>query len=143
MSSTIVTVADAVVASLNGNVFTPTFTATRAYRPVFDLVDLTTIHVTVVPKGFTREGGTRGAEQGDFQIDVAVQQKVASDSAEVLDPLMDLVEDIAKFLRRQRPESYTDAICLKVENSPVYSPEHLNEQRVFTSVLTLTYRVMG
>jgi hypothetical protein len=28
-----------------------------------------------------------------------------------------------------------------VENEPIYDPDHLANQRVFTSVLTLTYRI--
>ena len=34
------------------------------------------------------------------------------------------------------------AVWVSITNEPVYAPEHLVEQRVFTSVLTLTYRAM-
>jgi len=44
-------IADAVVTALNGHTFSQPLTAARAYRPVFDLKDMTDLHVTVVPKG--------------------------------------------------------------------------------------------
>jgi hypothetical protein len=32
---------------------------------------------------------------------------------------------------------------VRCENVPIYSPEHLAEKRVFTAVVTLTYRVVS
>ena len=32
---------------------------------------------------------------------------------------------------------------VRTQNEAVYAPEHLAEQRVFTSVLTVTYRTIG
>jgi hypothetical protein len=54
---------------------------------------------------------------------------------------MTLVEEIADHFRTQPLASYPNARCTEVKNEPVYSLEHLDEFRQFTSVITLTYRV--
>lgn len=50
-----------------------------------------------------------------------------------------LVQEIADFLNRRE---MGDAIWKKTENKPVYVPEHLREKQQFTSVLTVTYRMV-
>ena len=84
----------------------------------------------------------RGLAQDDVQIDIGVQQKlssVASEAAEI-DALMNLVQKIAGFVRETR--QFGDAVWLKTENAPIFAPEHLSELRQFTSVITLSLRVM-
>ena len=140
--ATITDIADAVVTELNGHTFSQALTAVRYYRPVFDLGEMKTLHVSVVPKGVTIERADRSHNQYDFAIDVAVQKKFSSGDATELDPLMSLVEEIADFFRLRRLTSYTAAIWVRTDNVPVYAPEHLEEFRQFTSVLTLTFRVV-
>ncbi len=135
-------IADAVVAQLNAGTFSQSFTAERAFLPVFELSDLKSVRVTVVPKGVTIIPGGRSHNQHDYAIDVAVQKKLdAADNAEI-DPLVTLVDEIADFFRLKRLESYPGAIWLKTENEPVYSQEHLDQLRQFTGLLTFTFRVM-
>ena len=55
--------------------------------------------------------------------------------------LSGLVQQIADYLQRQALTDMPYAIWIKVENVPIYDPDHLANQRVFTSVLTLTYRI--
>ncbi len=144
--ATIIDIADAVVEALNtpGEPgFSMPFTAQRSYRPVFDLQDMKTLHVTVVPRGTEMSAAGRGLSQSDVQIDVAVQQKLPTDPAgdmAKLDALMGLVEEVATFVRSKG--KFGDAAWLRTENVPIYSQEHLGEMRQFTSVLTLTLRVM-
>jgi hypothetical protein len=140
--ATITDIADAVVAELNGHTFSQSLTAVRYYRPVFDLGEMQTLHVSVVPKGVTIERADRSRNQYDFAIDVAVQKKFSSGDAAELDPLMALVEEIADFFRLRRLAAYPDAVWVRTDNVPVYAPEHLEEFRQFTSVLTLTFRVV-
>ena len=75
-------------------------------------------------------------------IDIAVQKKFTADTPEVLDPLMDLVQQISDYFQ-MRPLPGVGALWVKTENKPIYAPEHMQELRQFTSVLTLTYRVTG
>jgi hypothetical protein len=100
-----------------------------------------TLHVTVVPRGITLTGLTRGASHQECQIDVAVQKKFdRGDNAE-LDPLMTLVERIVAHFDGRRLAMAGGAVCVKVENRPVYAAEHFERLRQFTSIITLTFRV--
>jgi hypothetical protein len=138
--SIIADIADAVVAELNGHEFSQEFTALRAYRPEYDLREMGDLRVTVVPKAVEMTTAGRGIAQSDIQIDLAVQKKLsACDNAEI-DTLMGLVQEIAEFIRSTG--RFGGAVWVKTENSPIYAPEHLGEMRLFTSVLTVTLRVM-
>ena len=140
MPASIVAIADAVTAELNGNSFSQSFTAQRLYLPVFDLQGMSTLKVTVVPKGITSQSLDRSRDSFDYQIDVAIQKKVANEIA-TIDALMLLAEEIADYFRTNPLSSYPGARCMNVENIPVYAQDHLQELRQFTSVLTLTFRL--
>lgn len=145
MGAMLIDITNAVVAELNGvaaGTFAQTFVAARHYRPQFDLAELKTLRVSVVPKGIAITGLMRSANQHDVSVDVAVQKKVnPADSAE-LDGLMTLVEQIADYFRLRRLTALPMALWMKTENLPVYAPEHMEQKQVFTSVLTLTFRAM-
>lgn len=133
-------IAEAVVAALNGHTFSQPFTAQRAFRPVFDLAEMKDLHVTVVPKGVELFTAGRGLAQSDVQIDIGIQKKLAAGDNAEIDALMGLVQEVAEFVRATG--RFGDAAWIKTENTPIYSQEHLGELRQFTSVLTLTLRVM-
>ncbi|MBI5864862.1 MAG: hypothetical protein HZB38_10205 [Planctomycetes bacterium] len=57
--STVIDIADAVVASLNAGTFSQTFEAERKYQPVFELPDMQTLHVSVVPRSVSITTATR------------------------------------------------------------------------------------
>ena len=143
--------ADAVAAELNAapvQTFEPPFTATRLYRPRFEVEDLADLRVSIVPRGVTVQAATRSAHAYDVQVDVAVQQKLPTPDTEgqvdaFIGSRLALVQQIGDYLRR-RPLLLSEnqqAIWTGMENRPVYAVEHLDELRVFTSVLTLTYRI--
>ena len=135
-------IADAVAAEINAGSFSQPVDAKREYLPHFDLEDMQTLRVTVVPKSVTTLPGGRGHNQHDYAIDVAVQQKLQTADNTEIDALMLLVDEIGDHFRFKRLSSYPNAMWLKTENQPVYAQEHLQEMRQFTSVLTLTFRVM-
>ncbi len=139
--STINQIADAVVASLNASPFSLPFTAERRYQPVFDLSQLQELRVSVVPKSLTVTAATRSDAFFDCAIDIGIQRKVNADDAAALDGLMHLVEEIGDHLRFHKLDAFPSAAWLAIENDPIFSPEHLEKERVFTSVLTVTYRV--
>ena len=135
-------IADAVAAEINAGSFSQPVSATREYLPAFELADMQTLRVTVVPKSVTTLPGGRAHNQYDHAIDVAVQKKLdAADNTEI-DELMTLVDELADHLRFKRLTDYPNAAWLKTENQPVYAQEHLQELRQFTSILTFTFRVM-
>jgi len=142
--SLIVQLADAVKAELNVTTFTPAFIAERRVLPVYELSELTGLRVTVVPKAVEITVSTRAASQHDLTVDIGVQQRVPPESdvdAFVL-LLGGLVDAIADHLRRRELAQLPNVCWVSTTNDPVYAPEHLTEKRVFTSVLTVTYRGM-
>ncbi|MCL2701964.1 MAG: hypothetical protein FWE88_09790 [Phycisphaerae bacterium] len=143
--STITELTDAIVAALNGHSFSRPFTARRCYVPTFDLKDMKTLHVTVVPRGVELSTASRSLIQHDVQVDVAIQQKLPASAdptgdQAAIDALMGLVLEVADVLRAVG--RFGEAQWVKSENSPIYSPEHLEQLRQFTSVLTLTLRML-
>jgi hypothetical protein len=139
--ATIIQIADAVVAQLNAATFSQPLTAARHYAPSFNLPDMKTLHVTVVPRGISSTSLDRRRDTFSYEIDLAVQKKTDMVQAS-LDALMTLVEEIADHFRVGPLASFPDARCMDVKNAPVFSPEHLDEFRQFTSVVTLTFRLV-
>lgn len=138
--SVIVDIADAVVAELNEHSFSLDFTAERAYLPRYELEEMETLRVTVVPSSVQITTVSRAGEQYDYGIDMGVQKRrTTTDDAE-LDGLMDLVEEIADHFTGLTLADPA-AACVEVVNNPIYAPEHLDEMRQYTSVLTLVFRM--
>lgn len=135
-------IAEAVAAALNDGSFSQSFTAERAYLPVYELSELKETRVTVVPKGVAILPGSRSRNQYDYAIDIAVQKKLSrADNAEI-DSLLALAEEIADFFRLRRLPGFPEAMWLKTANEPVYAQEHLDQLRQFTGLLTVTFRVV-
>ncbi len=142
MASELLKVADAVVSELNGAALSMAFTAARHYQPSFDLCEMKELHVSVVPKGIEVSQAGRNTGSFDYKIDIGVQRKYAEESAAELDPLMALVEEIAELFRFKRLARLPEAAWIKTEHACVFAQEHMRELRQFTSVLTLTFRVV-
>ena len=142
----IIDIADAVAAELNAapaGSFTPAFTAVRRVLPAFELSELSELRVSVVPKGVDISGAMRSACLIDCQVDIGVQQKLGGDLDAGVATLCGLVEQIAAYLRRRPLTGAPHTAWVRAQNDPVYAPDHLAQQRTFTSVLTLTYRSVG
>ena len=135
-------VAEAVVAELNATTFSQPIAAVRSYLPRVELADLKTLKVTVVPSSVTVVAASRSQTQRDVAIDVAVQKKLGQEQNVSLDPLLALAEEIVEHFRAKRLDSFPGALCVKTEFKPIYAPEHIEQLRTFTSVLTLTFRVI-
>ena len=142
MKARVTDIADAVVFELNGGSFSQAFTAERAYQPVFDLKDMKDLHVTVVPKSVTTAMASRADDQVDCAVDIGIQKKLTSGDNAEIDALMALVQEIAGFLNRRPLAAAGDVVWVQTTNEPIFSPEHLEQLRQFTSVLTVTYRVI-
>jgi len=143
--SLVIDIADAVTAELNAappGTFTPSFTAVRRVLPVFDLADLADLKVSVVPKRVEITGSTRSASQYEIAVDIGIQKKLGKDLDSEVAALSTLVDQIADYLRRRPLGAAPFASWVSISNEPVYAPEHLAEQRVFTSVLTVSYRAL-
>jgi hypothetical protein len=148
-AAVILQIADAVVAALNGATLSQTFLAERAYVPVHELRDLVTLRVSVVPTGLSLQLLNRSPRHLiDYVVDIGVQKHIDGDAlttAEVLaecDPLMLLAEEIGDLFRgKSLAIAAGAAVCVEIANRPVFAPAHLDEKRVFTSVVSLTFRL--
>lgn len=140
----VIDIADAVAAELNAapaGTFEPAFLAVRRVLPEFELAELAALRVTVVPKAVELSGSTRSLGQCDCQIDIGVQQKLGRDLDGEVAALCSLVDAIAAYLRRRPLAAVPRAAWVRTQIDPVYAPDHLAQQRTFTSVLTVTYRI--
>jgi len=81
------------------------------------------------------------SDQRDLIVHIGVQKKIQADSE--CDALMDLVKEIADYLNRRELTTMPTAFWIATENDPIYSAEDLEQLRQFTSVLRLTYRLLG
>lgn len=139
MSSTILIISDAVVTSLNGASFSMPFTAARRLVPTFDLPELAALQVSVVPRSLARTASGRRDSWLDCTVDIGVQKQVAGDAD--ADALIALTEEIAEHLSHQRLIGAPEAAWLTTATDPLIAAEHLDQQRAFTSVVSVTYRV--
>lgn len=144
----LVAIADAVVSAINGASFTypDPVVAERAYVPLHELDDLAVVKVTVVLRDTSMVTLSRADDDFDFGIDVGVQRKIGTGAMTVAeiraacDPLMLLVEEMLDLFRSRSGLALVPARFIGATVQPVYVAAHLDEKRVFTSVIGLTYR---
>lgn len=139
--SKILNIADAVVAQLNSATLSQPVEAKRLYVPSFDLPDMKSLHVTVVPRELHVRTLDRRRNLYEAEIDLAVQKKFSMGDAAEIDPLVELVEEIADVFRLQRLSSFPGAIWAGTEHRLLYSQEHWDQMNQFTSLLSLTFRL--
>ena len=143
--STVTTVAKAVAAELNRHTrFSIPFKAAFSVKPSFDLAELDTIRVVVVPKSYEIASITRASSKYVATIDIGVMQRIGKMTPEeAVDKLGDLVEEIIEFLKTQTLSDFPAGQVVGITNDPIYVPDHLTGQRTFTSVLTIQYAMLG
>lgn len=140
-----IAIADAVIAELVGAGFSEPLNPQRRFRPEYRFEELDALRATVVPAGLSRSGGTRDGAERQVRIDVALQQRLPSnseDSETRIGELITLIEDVAAHLHRRRFE-FPASICTDAELDPVYAPEHLEMHNAFTGVIRLTFRLLN
>ncbi len=123
-------------AVLNGGQFSQEFTAAARALPEYDLAQLKNLTISIVPKSAEIVNLTRAVTSLEIEVDIAVQRKVSKDLDGDVEELLKLVSELVKFVNRK---NISDAKFKKIVNEPIYSSEHLNEKRLFTSLITVTY----
>ena len=139
------TIADLVVATINASGLG---VAERWYVPVFDPMKSNgLVQISVVPRAVGGESLTRKSDDYTVSVDLAVQKKMPNEvatNAQVkafADPLMFLMESLVDLFRGQPLGSPPYAQCTGFEHPYPYDPGHLDENRVFTSIATLHFKV--
>ena len=140
--STIAAIADAVAAHVNAGTFSQPVNAVRMYQPAFTLEDLADLRVSVVPRTVGIAAASRDSSTFECVVDVGVQKKLPAEGEQgEIDALLDLVEEITDHLRLKRLPDAPEAAWTGIAHEPVVSSESLEQRRVFTSVLSVTYRI--
>lgn len=156
--SVTVQLADAIVATLNranlptapprpsvrpqpSSGFSQTFTATRGYAPIFDLKDMGTLHVTVVPKTIASELVTRGKQSEEsYEIFIAVQKRITLATNSTIDALARLTEEIKEYFEGQAiiALSELNTRCTAATIDLVADWDYLMTKSQFLSLVNLT-----
>jgi len=133
--------AEVIVSRINSGSYSysESFTAARAYVPTWDKTALAAVKVSVVPRTFVSQLEARNIKEREtIDIQVAVQKSVDPFDLDECDALALLVEEIRLRLKGFNPGTTPGLTYLQAANDPIYDPQ-MRENRVFTSVLTLTY----
>lgn len=130
--------ADAVTRELNAHRFAEPFRAERGYLPTYDLAELDQLRVTVVPSQEEGRLDARHTSRHEYTIDVAIQCKPRDITPLYLDPLVRLTQEIADHFRFDTEPGGASLVAPRVRI--LYLTEHLQKQRQFTSVLSLTFQ---
>lgn len=140
--STISALADAVAEHINAGSYAQPVSAVRTYQPAFTLEELGELRVSVVPRTTTVTAASRDSSTYEHVLDVGVQKKLpAEDDQTAIDELLELTEAIGDRLRHTRLAGFPEAAWMGLAHEPIVSSESLEQHRVFTSVLSITYRV--
>ena len=135
-------VADAVRDELAAGQFSMPFKAIRAFRHEQTLPEGKELRVSVVPKGVTVTPASRGVCAHNIEIFVAVMKKIDRADPGVVDPLLGLMEEIVDFFRLRRLEKCPEAAWTGTEVGPMVSIEHLEALKQFTSLVTISFKVI-
>ena len=135
-------IADAIVAELQSGSFSESVTVVRRVLPEYQLSELKALTVTVVPKSVQITNITRESSSYEVAVDIGIQQKISKDTDAEVTRLSGIVTEVVNFLNRRTLAALPQVQFKSVANEPVYAPEHLSENRLFTSIVTLTYKVI-
>jgi hypothetical protein len=132
----------------NGGGLSKQFTARRVYDVTVEARDLAELSVTVALATDESEFLSRGVDQHTIKVQIGIRQQLpqgvdpADESANELwlDDMVAFSESVADLFR---PDALpgTDAQCTDAAIGPIADPTHLRENRVFFSVITLTFFV--
>lgn len=139
MSSQALLAADKVTEFLNSQSFSLPFTAERKFLPYYDLATESDLKVVVVPSSAAYEEATRGQTGVDFSVDIGIQKRLYTPTLEEdAGALMDLVQEVLDALRATRV--FGEFTMVALENDPVFAPDHIDEHRLFTSLIRVFVR---
>ena len=149
MSALVIQIADAMVSTINGATLSQSVMSTRAYVPVYDLQkDLGALKVTVVPHSISLVNITRSSDDFTYMVDIGVQQLIPKtaflpdDIMEFCDALMLLMEEIIDIFRGQQLDGLPGVQCMQAANPLVFDPQNIDEERLFFSIATITFKAV-
>lgn len=133
-------IANAMVDAITEAALLQTVTAARRYVVDFDLKEMTTARVSMVPSAVREAMQSRGTDVIEIDIDVAVQKRAIT--SEECDALMALTDQIVALFRFVDIGDDT-AKNTAVDRRFIYDQEGLQDKRLFTSIATMTFKLIG
>jgi hypothetical protein len=134
--------ADDLVTALNAQTFSQDVNASRYLLPMFQLEELTTLKVSVIPRGRNKQLMSRSSNQLIHNIEIGIQQRMddVNDSTET-DPIGLLVEEIEDYLLGLEVNGAT---CTEVMNvladDSIFAKEHIQSNKVWTTVIVASFQ---
>lgn len=114
--------------------FLATYHAELLFSPEFNLGELDTMRVVVVPTGTEYKTLSRASHEEVLKISVGILKRATEED---LPQLLEFVEELGLgFLSKK----LAGATCIAVLYDPIYSPSHLRERNQFTSVIQLVFK---
>lgn len=143
-------VADALVAGLNGETFSKSFTAAVGYGLRLKLEDADTLRIDVAPAGTKAERDDRGSIKWLNQIDIGVRYRFGTGDQETttgeiknasVDAYRYLLQEIVQWCyENPRPASYSHAVLsddIDVRGDVIQ--KHFDEWNQFTGIIRVVY----
>ena len=107
-----------------------------SFFPEYELRDLDTMRVAVVPLSTAYKSVSRAAHEELLKVQIGILKRCDEDG---LDAMLQFVESLGLgFLNKK----LAGATCVCVAYNPIYSPEHLRERGQFTCVIELTFKLV-
>lgn len=137
-------ISQSVAAELNAaeaGTFTQVFTAAARYIVVWKLTDLQNqVQVSITPRSAERTIETRTTDRIELILDIAVQTRCSPTDTDRVSELVDLVDQIERYLNRRSIENGSLwAQWRSSEIDPLYDASMLHGDRVFTSIVSINY----
>jgi hypothetical protein len=139
--SLVTQIAKAVVTELKKNVsnFSIPFEPEMLVLPAFEPAELQKLRVSVVPRTLEIERVSRHSSKYTVGIDLGIQRRIEGTPEETVTTIGTLVDEISQFLKETTLSDFPAAQWHGVTNDPIYVPEHLQQKRTFTSLLSVRY----
>jgi len=139
MSAPVVDLADAIKDLLNTpSAFTPPLGADRKYEPYYELPELATAKVTVIPTSDkTIERIDRETWKHELLIEVTVQKKLSTDAESDKDAMVAQADAICEYVKvnmPERAEKLIDAGVASLIQNPL-----MRQNKLFTSGVLLKF----
>ncbi len=137
MSRAIV-LADAIVADINAQSFSMKFVAKRTYQTLYEIKDQKVLTVTVLIPGMIHDVLSRSGNQDTTSLIVLFSKHCVSEDNNTIDPLVDLVEEVADYFR---DKNFAGSLWVPpTVIDPFYDIDDMKNKRLFVSAINLKYR---
>lgn len=140
MSAKGVEIADAFVRDCQAATWSQPCDFERRYLAIENVDNLDRVLVQIAYAGQRMQASSRASWIHLYDIDVAVMRKLQSDDNHEADRYSTLLDEIVDDWKYNAPTG-TGAVMTAAEWLRPYVPEHLQNQRTFTGVVRMTFRL--